>query len=405
MRPTSAPSFNLQDHSPAAVIAGTFEASRSAKKGQASAAVPSVTPTKSSARRGKAALDDKVDTLFASVTPMRPTSAPSFNLQDHSPAAVIAGTFEASRSAKKGQASAVSQSQGAPAAPKSPVAAAASFSNLGFGTPIRSLSRRRPSAAARDDTAALAASAVPTATALSSPSQSSARKNRPITAEAEAGQPIDLTTKGSPERARVRKYSILHPDAALSSAAVDISEDSARAYSPQVGNDQFEAHADGVEASTLSDACGAQRQHAQHHLVLSAQSAEEIASVFLEVVHASCAQEHHSGAAQQMVISRRFALKDHACKENKESNRQLASIIKSKAPVQQPLEEYKAARFAQRMQLCAPCAPTHSMHCAVSSCSFAQVRRAQQRPSSSGCRPEQNTGTTLKALPSSATPA
>jgi hypothetical protein len=290
---------------------------------------------------------------------MRPTTAPCLNLQDQSPAAVIAGNAsEAARSAKRVKTSPAAVEF----APESPNAA--SGMNLGFGTPIRSLGRRMSSSAVHDDAAASAAAVVPNRiSALSSPPLSSARKNKPRIAKANAEQdepyrePIDLTTKASPERARVRKYSILHPHVALSSAAVDISENSTYAQSPQFDNHQFDAHTDSGVTFVPRDTSGSQQwQQAYPRAGWSAQGADEIASVFLEVVHASSMLDSQSCAGQQtidVIPSRHVALKDHASKENKDSKRQLAAIIKNKALLQQPLEEYNTARFAQRMQLCA----------------------------------------------------
>jgi hypothetical protein len=325
MRPASAPALNLQDQSPAAAIAGTAsDAARSARKVQALAPAPSVTPTKSSARRGKAALDDRVDTLLGSVTPMRPASAPALNLQDQSPVAAIAGTAsDAARSARK-----VPQvvppnieSQAANPAVHSPVASAACFANR---TPIRSLARRRLSSSTLE------------------------QNQQPQIA-------IDLTTKSSPSRARARKYSILHPDIPLLSEQADASQDSACGYSMNCDDDAFQAHAESNDCPSTfvsSAACPEQHQASSHCSVFSAQSAQQIANVFLEVVHASSMRQSEKSEAVHLMGSSCHSLPNHrVAKENKESKKQLASILKTKASASQPLEQYHAERFAKRMQL------------------------------------------------------
>jgi hypothetical protein len=179
---------------------------------------------------------------------------------------------------------------------------------------------------------------------------------RPKLADLESGkievssqQPIDLTARNSPERARVRKYSILHPDAPLSCAALDVSEDSAAAQCMNFEDVQFEAQVDSFVANGSCDAL--EHQVDVSCAGFSLQNAAEIANVFLEVVHASSKLPKGSTAVEEGVKSCRPFLKDRSSNENKDSKKQLASIIKMKSCTNQPLEEYQAARFAKRMQM------------------------------------------------------
>jgi hypothetical protein len=162
-------------------------------------------------------------------------------------------------------------------------------------------------------------------------------------------QPIDLTARISPERARVRKYSILHPDAPLSSAALDVCDDSAAAHCMNFEDVQFDAQLDSYVAN---GACDAQHQDELSSCTgFSRQNAAEIASVFLEVVHASSKAPKPSATMEEAVKPCTSSLKDRSSKENKDSKKQLASIIKMRSCSNQPLEEYQAARFAKRMQM------------------------------------------------------
>jgi uncharacterized protein YsxB (DUF464 family) len=180
---------------------------------------------------------------------------------------------------------------------------------------------------------------------------------RPKLADLESGkievssqQPIDLTARNSPERARVRKYSILHPDAPLSCAALDVSEHSAAAQCMNFEDVQFEAQVDSFVANGSCDAL--EHQVDVSCAGFSLQNAAEIASVFLEVVHhASSKPPMGSTAMEEAAKPCRPYLKYRYSKENKDSKKQLASIIKMKSCTNQPLEEYQAARFAKRMQM------------------------------------------------------
>jgi hypothetical protein len=114
----------------------------------------------------------------------------------------------------------------------------------------------------------------------------------------------------------------------------------------------FQAQADGPSFVFSSDAFREHGQVLSPRSVLSAQGAQQIASVFLEVVHASSLHKNQQSQTVNAIGSPFRPLSKHrVSKENKESKKQLASIIKIKASASQPLEEYQTARFAKRMQL------------------------------------------------------
>jgi hypothetical protein len=292
-----------------------------------------------------------------------------------------------------------SESEGFNNTLQSPSAPAAGCVNLACRTPIRSLGRKKPAGFNHDDTALFkSAGALHCTKAMSSPSHC------PAPEFAEAGLPpqrlVDLTTR----TARERKYSILHPDAALPCAAADVSEQGDCAHSMHFDDDHFEANADGP-TSLPAGACGAQLEAASARSAFSAENAATIANVFLEVVRTSCIDQDVGGDKKQTSLPARSLLKHRPGKENKDAKKQLASIIKTKAAAAQPVEEYEAARFAKRMQLYNPISLARSsISLSVTkflthySLPMAQVRCAEQRAASRWRRPQQNIRTFVKCV-------
>jgi hypothetical protein len=394
LRPATAPSLNLLDQSPAAAQSGTAsEAVLSAKKVQATAPAPSVTPTKSSARRGKHALHDKVDTLLGSVTPLRPATAPSLNLLDQSPAAAQSGTAsEAVLSAKKVQATAaatVLQLSGG-SCQSDTATCGAPMQTAGFRSQADSYVDLASSAALH----AVYAAALPLQPPLSKiQAVPLDAQPHPVSTSEQLMRPA---AEGGWKPQRVRQHSILHPDQPLLSAA-DVSRESDCTSPVHFDGNWCKSPSEGSAMFAQTATCDMQQPDTLQHAAFSMQSAADIASVFLEIVKSSAALPQKCDAMKEAASTCR---PPHAvrARENKDSKKQLASIIKNKAHAHQPLQEYQAARFAKRMQLYNTPDLTN-IHCAHR-LTISQVCGAQQSTSGGGCGPQHNSGTFLKAVPS-----